>query len=312
MNQVGLWIVEKERALKVPISEFSFEKELEDLIENDPSLIDSGFSIVGRQIRLSSGRLDLLGLDSNGQFTVIEIKRGSLFREAIAQAVDYASEISEMPFKDLKKIINTYLENKRSADSFKSLNERLKINEDEDNVKREIAIKVVGVGKIDSVDRMVNYLSSKGHLAIEAIGFQLFEIDDRKILIRELSEVSSPLISQVAIDSVLFLAKKYGEEFIFTKVIDFANSHNLKIRPYKTSIMVAPPQHGNRCLFTVWAKPNSAKLVQAYIASEAFQEYFSISPEVIGKNGWVMISSDELDKFLDHLNEILLNYSKNN
>jgi RecB family endonuclease NucS len=40
--------------------------------------------VVGRQIDLEGGRLDLLAIDPQGRWTIIEIKRGTLRREAIA------------------------------------------------------------------------------------------------------------------------------------------------------------------------------------------------------------------------------------
>lgn len=47
--------------------------------------------VVVRQLRLDSGKLDLPCLDAQGGLQVVEIKRGALYRDTIAQAVDYAA-----------------------------------------------------------------------------------------------------------------------------------------------------------------------------------------------------------------------------
>jgi len=50
------------------------EKELEDIIFNNPETVEDGLSILNRQIPTDSGPLDLLAADSDGVLTVIELK----------------------------------------------------------------------------------------------------------------------------------------------------------------------------------------------------------------------------------------------
>ena len=38
--------------------------------------------------------LDLLGIDKTGNTVVVELKRGGLPREVVAQAIDYASDVA--------------------------------------------------------------------------------------------------------------------------------------------------------------------------------------------------------------------------
>jgi hypothetical protein len=47
----------------------------------------------------------LLGVDPQGLWTVVEIKRGHLYRDTVAQALDYASSISTMPVEKLREIV---------------------------------------------------------------------------------------------------------------------------------------------------------------------------------------------------------------
>ena len=85
------------------------EQNLEDWIEREPGLLQTGLTIVGRQVGLESGRLDLLALDPQGHWVVIEIKSGDLRREAVAQVLDYASCIATMPHDELRQKVNEYL-----------------------------------------------------------------------------------------------------------------------------------------------------------------------------------------------------------
>lgn len=50
------------------------EKELEDIIFNNPETVEDGLSILNRQIPTNSGPLDLLAVDGDGVLTVIELK----------------------------------------------------------------------------------------------------------------------------------------------------------------------------------------------------------------------------------------------
>jgi hypothetical protein len=50
------------------------EKELEDLLNEDPEAIEEGMRILGRQIKTDSGILDVLAVDTDGALTVIELK----------------------------------------------------------------------------------------------------------------------------------------------------------------------------------------------------------------------------------------------
>jgi Holliday junction resolvase-like predicted endonuclease len=50
------------------------EKELEDLLVEDPEAIERGMKILGRQIQIDSGPLDVLAVDEDGALTLVELK----------------------------------------------------------------------------------------------------------------------------------------------------------------------------------------------------------------------------------------------
>jgi RecB family endonuclease NucS len=62
------------------------EKDLEGWIEKDTSLLGTKLLVIGRQYDIPGvGCLDLLCIDETGTLVVVEFKRDSTSREAVAQ-----------------------------------------------------------------------------------------------------------------------------------------------------------------------------------------------------------------------------------
>lgn len=97
MSELGIWRIAPEGPQRLPPGNVDFEEQLEDWIAQDPSLVESGLTIVGRQVGTEARPLDLLAVDPQGTWVVIELKRERLYREALAQAPDYAACIAQMP-----------------------------------------------------------------------------------------------------------------------------------------------------------------------------------------------------------------------
>jgi len=71
------------------------EKQLEDLIEADPSVLGAPLLIIGRQVPTAHGQfIDLLALDESGHVHILELKRDKTPRDVIAQVLDYASWVT--------------------------------------------------------------------------------------------------------------------------------------------------------------------------------------------------------------------------
>ena len=56
-----------------------------------------------------AGRLDLLALDQQGRWVVVEVKRGAVSQDTVAQIIDYASVIATIPDEQLQEIADRYL-----------------------------------------------------------------------------------------------------------------------------------------------------------------------------------------------------------
>jgi RecB family endonuclease NucS len=64
--------------------------------------------IIGKEIPTKSGRIDLLGIDKSGDLIIIELKRDKIPREAISQAIDYASDVASWNKDKLNEICTKY------------------------------------------------------------------------------------------------------------------------------------------------------------------------------------------------------------
>jgi hypothetical protein len=113
MQNIELWNVVPDEhgvrdAVLIPVAPSDeTERLLEDLIVRRPSLLGRGMALVGRQLPTVGGPLDLLGIDQEGRVVVFELKRGALTRDAVAQVLDYASDLTEKGEEHLARLIET-------------------------------------------------------------------------------------------------------------------------------------------------------------------------------------------------------------
>ena len=112
MEEIKLWKIsatfgEKPRAVTVDaIKQTDTERLLEEALATSPSLLLPNLQLIGRQSETPGGPLDLLGVDEDGRLVVFELKRGTLTRDAVAQAIDYASFLASLEPEQLCRHIS--------------------------------------------------------------------------------------------------------------------------------------------------------------------------------------------------------------
>jgi len=140
--------------------------DLEPWIASNPAIIGHGIAIIGRQVVSKSGPIDLLGMDSTGNPVIIEIKRDKLPREALAQAIDYASDVSEWSTEKLSEICSKKFGKSLEeyiSESFPDVDvENLNINETQ-------RIILVGFSVESALERMIEWLSDNFNVNINAV-----------------------------------------------------------------------------------------------------------------------------------------------
>jgi len=98
--------------------EGKLEENLEDWVENDPSILGENLLIIGRQVQIPEvkDKIDLLALDINGNTVIIELKRGKIKDPVDIQALRYASYISRWEYADLENQARNYFIEKGEED----------------------------------------------------------------------------------------------------------------------------------------------------------------------------------------------------
>jgi|ERR687883_685515 hypothetical protein len=91
------------------------EAQLQEIVKDNPDLLpvdEFGMAgplmVVGRETTLSSGYVDLACLSQSGELLLVEFKTGSQnsdFRHALAQLLDYGSDIWRMTYEEFENTV---------------------------------------------------------------------------------------------------------------------------------------------------------------------------------------------------------------
>jgi hypothetical protein len=274
--QIGIWSVGDDFPVRVERSDIGLEADLEDWVAGQPSLLLEGLQVVGRQLHVDAGYIDLLCLDATGRWVIVELKRGQLYRDAIVQAIDYASCIQTIDGAFLRDSIRKGLDGLANRESvLESVDYQLQ----SDDEGREVAIIVAGAGVDPGMERVVTYLG-KFEIPIRVVSFDVFGTSDgSKLLVREVLDDENsqtgivPVKKARTVDEIGRVAEGEGVGEAFNQIIAGAEEAGLFCRPYKHSVMITPPTHKNRYLMVL--NPREGLGLRMSHGSDAFAEFFS-------------------------------------
>ena len=162
MENIRIWTLDGSNATPLDaVSQMESEWDLEDTLVNSPSLLMDGLTLVGRQTPTKSGPLDLLGVDGDGRLCVFELKRGTVARDAVAQVIDYASDLDGMGWADLCNFIS---ENSGSngIEEIEDFEAWYNLHYGELDGLKPLRLFLVGLGVDDRTERMANFLVGNG------------------------------------------------------------------------------------------------------------------------------------------------------
>ncbi len=272
MADLGVWTVDGDAPRRVARSRVDLEKNLEDWIASDASLLADGLTVVGRQVWLDGGPLDLLAIDWQDRWVVIELKRERLYRDAITQALDYASSIAQMDSEDLEALLRPGLAALGDAEELSQTVRRQLEGEDG---AREVAVLLAGVGVDAGLERIVAHLGGYG-VPISIVSFEVFEPQDGpRLLIREVTEEDTrpPRRSgrRYSVEAVRRLAAASGLGEQFDRFVAMAEAAGLAVQPLQKAVRIAPLR--NRTRFLIYAGPRDSGMFLP-ASPEAFAEFF--------------------------------------
>lgn len=157
------------------------EQKLEDMIVRDPSILSSEWMLIGRQeITAHGGRIDLLAIAPDGSLVLIELKREKTPRDIVAQALDYAAWIQELPAERIAQIYHRFSNGGNLDAAFRK---RFGIDLDEETLNQSHQIIIVASALDVATERIINYLDAQD-VAINAVFFQVFEHGAEQLLSR--------------------------------------------------------------------------------------------------------------------------------
>ena len=150
------------------------ELEFEELLVQTPEMLGTRLELVGRQTPTQTGWLDLLAVDQDGRLVVFELKRGTLAREAVTQAVNYASALDAMSITQLVAHIAERSGN-NGIQKFEDFEQWYADTFGGDDLSRLLPPRMVLVGLgIDPVaERMAQFIS-RGPVDLSVVTFQGF------------------------------------------------------------------------------------------------------------------------------------------
>lgn len=173
-----LWQVAANDLHEVEKATLDNEARLEEWVLKDPAILGIDILLVGQQVKTSSGgRIDLLGIDSEANLVVLELKRDKTPREIVAQALDYASWVRDLSYQEIDDVAHEF--------SKKPLKEMFLDRygfplPEVVNVSHSMII--IASELDDSSERIVQYLSDQYKVPINAIFFTFFKSDSGEFL----------------------------------------------------------------------------------------------------------------------------------
>lgn len=178
--EVGLWRVDN-KLEKVTFSALESENKLEEILDEDLSLLSPDLMLIGRQVQTIHGKfIDLLAMNGDGDLVLIELKRHKTPREVVAQLLDYASWVQTLSYDDITDI---YTEKKGGAEFEKGFADKFGGNPPE-KLNEQLQLIIVAAELDYASERIINYLSNNFGVPINAVFFQYFKDGEAEYLSR--------------------------------------------------------------------------------------------------------------------------------
>ena len=162
------------------------ESLLEETLVRNPDMLIPGLKLVGRQTPTDGGPLDLLGVDEDGRLVVFELKRGTLSRDAVAQIIDYASDLDTKTDIALAEHIAAHSGGGgiESIEDFEKWYSENTEGQSLDSLK-PLRLVLIGLGADDRTQRMVRFLAENARMDISLLTFHGFTHDGKTFLAKQ-------------------------------------------------------------------------------------------------------------------------------
>lgn len=179
--EIALWRVDAGKTSKLSFQHLDQESRLEALLTDDVSVLGLDILLVGRQVLTAYGkRIDLLGIDVEGDLHIIELKRDRTPREVVAQTLDYGSWVQDLTHEEVADIYTSFTGGGALEAGFE---ERFGGPLPE-SINQTHYLVIVASELDPSTERIVGYLRNTHEVPLNALFFRYFEDDGRQYLAR--------------------------------------------------------------------------------------------------------------------------------
>ena len=283
------------------------ETKLETWIEQRPELIRDGLLVVARQLVFPTReRLDLLCIENQSRWVIVELKRDRMAREVVAQALDYVSLLQQMSAGELRDRLMPHLQKLRAPDRELALS---LLDSEADDADREVGVILAGVTADPARLRITEMLDRSYSVPVSVVELRAFQTPAGEVLLaREETgdgatapAATSPGRSTNATrtsDSDRWArveqeAEKYGMDGALRSVRTAIEDAGLYPRPYTRSVMVAPPQQRNRYLAVIGFHGGRGRVMWG---ADAFREFY---PDVRLRQAEKLLGPSDVEREVD-------------
>jgi len=173
-----LWKANGSELKEIQQAKLDSENRLENWVQRDPSLLGTEILFIGRQVSTDhGGRIDLLGIDRQGDLVVLELKRDKTPRDVVAQALDYASWVKDLTYKEINAIASEYIDQNLSAAFSQYFDEAIP-----EKVNTNHRMIIVASELDDSSERIVQYLAEEYDVNINVVFFRFFKTETEELI----------------------------------------------------------------------------------------------------------------------------------
>ncbi|MCC6174731.1 MAG: hypothetical protein IT305_05450 [Chloroflexi bacterium] len=318
MQQFGLWHLTDAGPQALAPADSATWQQLVEWVERDPAVLAPGLMVVGRDVDLGGGMLDLLALDERGRWVGVLVEHGEVGRAGLARAATAGTLLATATPALLAAQLHAYL---AAVDDrgMRPLARRIDVAGAR-GATRDVRIVVVGLGRVADLDHHLTCVSDALGTHFEVVTFALYEVEPgRRVLVREGTSDGAPeprRIGQVArrgrvtVETTCSAADTAGVGRAFRTIQSAAAWHGLHVRARATSLMFASPSQKTRALFTIWTEPKGAGMLRMFVSGPTFAALYRLPEDevttLLGGVGWRMLSTADAHDFVAGLNRLFL------
>jgi hypothetical protein len=227
------------------------ESYLESWLENSPWALVEGEPIlwIGRQtsanVEESTIFSDLLGIDSEGNLVIVELKRGKAPRDVVAQLLEYAEWAEKLSDEQIREIAEIYFQAAKKEITLQEVFSEVFENE-MPALNRRLRLFIVAEEIPVSVSRVCRYLRTSHGMDINCLAVSTFQTESGEVLINteakvgEEDAVAPKVARQATLQTPRWLGDKPVRDIVMEAVQELTGKEtNIEFAPKDVSKLIS-------------------------------------------------------------------------